>query len=190
MATEEIEAAASVTTAIEPKRTSLLKAAGTVVGLFLLLLATQLAAPILGCKLLNSMTPNCPAPVVVAEEPGADPKAAAEPKGPPLYLPMDPPLVASIEDKGSIRFLQVTVELMSRDEHVVANLKNHMPVIRNNLLMLFGGQVVPALTNREDKEKLRQQALVEVQKIMAANPGEEEHPGTVEDLYFTSFVVQ
>ena len=187
MATEEIEAAAPDATAPEPKSRSLLKAAGTVIGLFLMLLATQLAAPILGCKLLNSMTPNCPAPEVVVEK--AE-KAAEASKGPPLYLPMDPPLVASIEDKGSIRFLQVTVELMSRDEHVVANLKSHMPVIRNNLLMLLGGQAIPSLTNREEKEKLRQQALAEVQKIMQANPGEEEHPGTVEDLYFTSFVVQ
>jgi flagellar FliL protein len=79
---------------------------------------------------------------------------------------------------------------MSRDEHVVANLNAHMPVIRNNLLMLFGGQAVSALTNRDEKEKLRQQALAEVQKIMKENPGEEEHPGKVEDLYFTSFVVQ
>ena len=187
MAIEEIEAAAPEAAAVEPKSRSLLKAAGTVVGLFLMLLATQLAAPILGCKLLNSMTPNCPAPEVVVEE--AE-KAAAESKGPPLYLPMDPPLVASIEDKGSIRFLQVTIELMSRDEHVVANLKTHMPVIRNNLLMLLGGQAIPALTNREEKEKLRQQALAEVQKIMKDNPSEEEHPGKVEDLYFTSFVVQ
>jgi len=192
MATEEIAGAveAAPAAAVAVKSRSLLKAVGAVIGLFLMLLVTQLAAPILGCKVLNSMTPNCPAPVVVAEKPGADPKVAEEPKGPPLYLPMDPPLVASIEDKGAIRFLQVTVELMSRDEHVVTNMKNHMPVIRNNLLMLFGGQAVPALTNRDEKEKLRQQALVEVQKIMAANPDGEEHPGKVEDLYFTSFVVQ
>jgi len=97
---------------------------------------------------------------------------------------------ASIEDKGSIRFLQVTVEIMSRDEHVIANLKANMPIIRNNLLMLLGGQPIPSLVNREEKEKLRHQALVEVQKIMEANPGDEEHPGKVEDLYFTSFVVQ
>jgi flagellar basal body-associated protein FliL len=56
--------------------------------------------------------------------------------------------------------------------------------------MLLGGQAIPSLTNREEKEKLRQQALAEVRKIMQANPGEEKHPGTVEDLYFTSFVVQ
>jgi flagellar FliL protein len=105
---------------------------------------------------------------------------------------MDPPLVVSLEDQGSIRFLQVTVELMSRDEHVITALQTHMPVIRNNLLMLLGGQPITSLTNREDKEKIRQLALAEVQKIMKDNPPaeEEEHPGTVEDLYFTSFVVQ
>ncbi len=187
MATEEIEAAAPPAAAEAAKSGSLLKALGTVIGLFLMLLVTQLAAPILGCKVLNSMTPNCPVPeVVVAKES----KAVPEPKGPPLYLPLDPPLVASLEDKGSIRFLQVTIEIMSRDEHVITDLKDHMPVIRNNLLMLLGGQTIPSLTNRDEKEKLRQASLAEVQKIMQANQGEEEHPGKVEDLYFTSFVVQ
>ena len=192
MATEDTAAAeAEAPVAAAAKTGSLLKAVGTVIGLFLMLLATQLAAPILGCKLLNSMTPNCPAPEVVVDKKG---KAVEAPKGPPLYMPMDPPLVVSLEDKGSIRFLQVTVELMSRDEHVIAALKTHMPVIRNNLLMLLGGQPIGSLTNREDKEKIRAQALAEVQKIMKANPpegeDEDEHPGTVEDLYFTSFVVQ
>ena len=187
MATEETEAAAPPAAAAAAKSGSLLKAVGTVIGLFLLLLVTQLAAPILGCKILNSMTPNCPVPEVVVDKAG---KTVEEPKGPPLYLPLDPPLVASLEDKGAIRFLQVTVEIMSRDEHVITDLKNHMPVIRNNLLMLLGGQTIPSLTNRDEKEKLRQSSLAEVQKIMEANKGAEEHPGKVEDLYFTSFVVQ
>jgi flagellar FliL protein len=189
MATEETAGAEPAAPAAAAKSGSLLKAVGTVIGLFVMLLVTQLAAPILGCKLLNSMTPNCPAPEVVVDKDG---KAVAAPKGPPLYMPMDPPLVVSLEDKGSIRFLQVTVELMSRDEHVIAALKNHMPVIRNNLLMLLGGQAIGSLTNREDKEEIRAQALAEVQKILKENPpaDEDEHIGTVEDLYFTSFVVQ
>jgi flagellar FliL protein len=188
MAIEETEVAPAEAPAVEAKSRSLLKAAGTVVGLFLMLLATQLAAPIIGCKILNSATPNCPAPEVVVEE--AKAKEAAKPKGPPLYLALDPPLVVSLEDKGTIRFLQVTVELLSRDEHVITNLKTHMPVIRNNLLMLLGGQSIPALTSRDDKEKLRQEALAEVRKILKNNPGKEKDPGTVEDVYFTSFVVQ
>jgi len=187
MAIEETEVAAPAAAAVAAKSGSLLKAAGTVIGLFLMLLATQLAAPILGCKFLNSATPNCPAPEVVVAEKGKEP---ATPKGPPLYLALDPPLVVSLEDKGTIRFLQVTVELMSRDEEVIKNLQTHMPVIRNNLLMLLGGQSIPSLTNREEKEKLRQESLAEVRRIMKNNPGTEEHPGTVEDVYFTSFVVQ
>ena len=75
---------------------------------------------------------------------------------------------------------------MARDEKVIADVETHMPVIRNNLLMMLGGQTVSSLTNREEKEKLRKQALAEVQKIMKANTGE----AGVEDLYFTSFVVQ
>lgn len=183
MATPETEAAPAPDPAVAAKSGGLLKAVGTTVGLFVMLLVTQLAAPILGCKLLNSVTPNCPAPEVAK---GEDGKPAEEPKGPPLYLPMDPPLVVSLNDNGAIRFLQVTVELMARDEHVIADLKTHTPVIRNNLLMMLGGQDIASLTSREQKEKLRGAALAEVQKIMKANTGE---PG-VEDLYFTSFVVQ
>jgi flagellar protein FliL len=187
MATEETQAAAvadPATVAVAKSSSGLIKAIGLGTGLFVMMLITQLAAPILGCKLLHSMTPNCPAPEVVVEKDGK-PEEKIE-KAPPQYLAFDPPLVASLEDNGSIRFLQVTVELMARDEKVIAAVDTHMPVIRNNLLMLLGGQTVSSLTNREEKEKLRKQALTEVQKIMKANTGE----AGVEDLYFTSFVVQ
>ena len=56
MATDDTEAAPVAAVAVESKSGSLLKAAGTTIGLFLMLLATPLAAPILGCKLLNSAT--------------------------------------------------------------------------------------------------------------------------------------
>ncbi|MCE7903191.1 MAG: hypothetical protein DYH20_11245, partial [Gammaproteobacteria bacterium PRO9] len=68
MATEDTEASPSAEAAsATAKSGSLLKAVGTVIGLFLLLMTTQLAAPIIGCKLLNSITPNCPAPEVVVD---------------------------------------------------------------------------------------------------------------------------
>lgn len=185
MAIEETQADPAADPVAPAKSNSgLVKAIGIGAGLFLMMLITQLAGPILGCKVLHSMTPNCPAPEVVVDKEGKAKEKIN--KAPPKYLAFDPPLVASLEDKGSIRFLQVTVELMARDEKIIANIETHMPVIRNNLLMLLGGQTVSSLTNREEKEKLRKQALAEVQKIMKANTGE----AGVEDLYFTSFVVQ
>ena len=94
--------------------------------------------------------------------------------------------MVSFEDRSAIRFLQVTVEVMARDEESIIAVQTHTPVIPNDLLMLMGGRTLSDLTKTEGKESLRQAALVEVQRILTENTGK---PG-VEDLYFTSFVVQ
>lgn len=85
-----------------------------------------------------------------------------------------------------MRFLQVTVEVMGREEETIKAVQTHMPVIRNNLLNIFSSRSFADLTNREGKEALRKECLTEVQRILKENTGK---PG-VEDLYFTSFVVQ
>ena len=159
----------------------IVKTLGLAVGLFVLMLASQLVGPILACKLLPGVVPGCSDAPAVADE--AAPEAA---KGPPKYLPLDPPLVVSFEDRQSIRFLQVTVEVMARQDEAIEAVTTHTPVIRNNLLMLMGGKTLEDLTGREGKEQLRQEALAEVQRILTTFNGE---PG-IEDLYFTSFVVQ
>jgi len=182
MATEDTQA----TPATEPvakASSGLLKAVGITLGLFAMMLTSQLVGPILGCRLLADQTPGCPAPEVALD---ADGKPAETPKAPPVYMPLDPPLVASFQDNGQIRFLQVTVELMARDEKVGEQVKTHSPVIRNNLLMMLGGETLATLTSREGKEELRTRALTEVQRILTDTTGQ----AGVEDLYFTSFVVQ
>ena len=73
MATEETQAATAAdpaTVAVAKSSSGLIKAIGLGTGLFMMMLITQLAGPILGCKLLHSMTPNCPAPEVVVEKDG------------------------------------------------------------------------------------------------------------------------
>jgi len=178
MATEETEVAAA---AAPEQKGGLVKTLGIAVGLFALMLASQLVGPMLGCMILPGSTPGCQTTEVAGEQTGKD-----EPAGPPLYLAMDPPLVVSFEDKSAIRFLQATVELMTRDEETLEALTSHMPVIRNNLLMLFGSKTVDDLTNTAGKEQLRQDALSEIRAILEKYTGKAE----VEDLYFTSFVVQ
>jgi flagellar FliL protein len=182
MASEETEAAPATENAAKASG-GLLKAVGITIGLFVMMLTSQLVGPILGCRLLGAVTPGCPAPDVVLDADGKPVEAA---KGPPVYLSLDPPLVASFQDGGQIRFLQVSVELMTRDEKVGEQVRTHTPVIRNNLLMMLGGESLATLTSRDGKEALRTQALGEVQRILKDNTGQT----GVEDLYFTSFVVQ
>lgn len=105
---------------------------------------------------------------------------------PPIYLPLDPPLVVSIETESAVRFLQVSVEVMARDPAVIEAVKAHNPVIRNNLLLLLHGLAIDELDGRDGKQMLRDQALAEVQTVLEEQIDD---PG-IENLYFTSFVIQ
>ena len=86
-----------------------------------------------------------------------------------------------------MRFLQIAVQLETRDPATVELLKTNDPVVRNNLLMLFGNQTYAQLATREGKEALRNQALEDVRKVLQGAGG---HPERLEAVYFTSFVMQ
>jgi flagellar FliL protein len=113
--------------------------------------------------------------------------AVAMAKRPAIYNKFDPPFVVNFQNKGVMRFLQVSIEVMTRDPATAELLKQHDPKLRNDLLMLLGGQTYETLSSREGKEQLRQQALQAVADVIAAEGGRAEN---VEQLYFTSFVMQ
>jgi flagellar FliL protein len=110
-----------------------------------------------------------------------------EPLPPPQYVALDPPFVVNFEADEQVRFLQVTVQLMSRDAGTIEVLKSNDPVVRNDLLLLFGGQKYSVIATRDGKEALRKQTLAAVRKIVASAGGK---PEKVEAVYFTSFVMQ
>ncbi|MBL6749012.1 MAG: flagellar basal body-associated FliL family protein, partial [Nevskia sp.] len=105
---------------------------------------------------------------------------------PAVYLELTPAFVVNLADDEAMRFLQVEVQVMARDPKVIDAAKEHMPRIRNALLMLFGQQHFHDLGTRESKEGLQKKALDEVQKTLDA----EGAPSQVEAVYFTSFVMQ
>jgi flagellar FliL protein len=123
-----------------------------------------------------------------AAQSGKKPGSAAHaPLAPPQYVALDPPFVVNFENDQQVRFLQVTAQLMSRDVSTIELLKANDPVVRNDLLLLFGGQKYSVIATREGKEQLRSQTLAAVRKVVAAAGGK---PERVEAVYFTSFVMQ
>lgn len=112
--------------------------------------------------------------------------AQAKPIGPPLYLALDPPFIVNFRDDDALRFLQVGVEVMAHDQAALDTLKAEEPVARNALVLLFSSQDYKTLSSRDGKEKLRAEALTELQKIVRERSGK---PG-LEAVYFTSFVMQ
>jgi flagellar FliL protein len=129
---------------------------------------------------------------VVAEESASDGKSdkktakAKKTKAPISYVPLDPPFVVNFSGDTDIRFLQVTLQVGTRDPSVVELIKEHRPAIRNSLVFLFGSQDPYALNTREGKEVLRKDTLTEIQKVMKSETGD----AGVESVFFTSFVMQ
>jgi len=102
-----------------------------------------------------------------------------------LFYPIDPPLVVNFEDGSAVRFLQISMEVMAKDQKGIDSVQKNVPLIRNNLLLLMSNRDYQSLMSREGKEKLRQEALAEVRAVQKKQGGDD-----IEDLLFTSFVVQ
>lgn len=111
---------------------------------------------------------------------------APDGSGLPVYQPLDPPFIINFEDQGMLRYLQIGLSVMSRDKLAIDAVNNNMPQIRNNLILLFANQKLETLTSNEGKEKLRTQALEQVQAVLHREIGE---PG-IEAVYYTAFVMQ
>lgn len=110
-----------------------------------------------------------------------------EPKAAAIYVGFEPPFVVNFPAESAVKFLQLTVQIMTREQAVEHEIKGNDPAIRDALLTLFGQQTAEKLATPEGKEELRTQALEAVRGVIKAEGGEADK---VEAVYFTSFVMQ
>ena len=114
--------------------------------------------------------------------------AEAEPTaGPALYTSLHPPIVVNFKDEvGDSHFMQITMEVMSRDQGVINSVREHTAAIRNGLILLYSDAVYEEVTTNEGKEKMLADGLAKVQEVMTEVSGE----AGVEAVYFTNLVIQ
>jgi flagellar protein FliL len=110
----------------------------------------------------------------------------AEPSPPAVYLAIEPALVVNFQGEGRVRYVQVGVVVSSTEQRAMDAVERHMPVIRNNLIMLLSDKTYEELNSSEGKEQARRQVLETIQQVLLDRTGE----GGVEAVYFTSFVMQ
>ncbi|MFA4616838.1 flagellar basal body-associated FliL family protein [Xanthomonas perforans] len=113
-------------------------------------------------------------------------KVAEVPK-PAQYFPMDPAIVVNLADPGDgPQYLQVEVQLVTRDPEELKLITENAPAIRAHLLMLLSQVKATDVADLAGKQKLQKSALAEAQKVMTSETGKK----CVEELLFTSFVTQ
>ncbi len=106
---------------------------------------------------------------------------------PAFYFSLAPAFVVNFQSKEKqVRFLKVELDGVTRQEATLEEIKTHMPMIRNSLVMLFSKQVYEDLLDPDGKEELRKSARKVVQKVLKKETGKK----GVEDIFFTSFVMQ
>ena len=113
-------------------------------------------------------------------------QSAGPSHAPALYQPMAPAFVVNFENPKQAKFMQITVEVMARDQAVLDKVTNHDPKLRNNLILLFGSVSFDEVNSRAGKEALRQKALEEINRVLEEETGS----GGVEEVLFTKLVMQ
>lgn len=104
------------------------------------------------------------------------------------YVDLGAPFVTNYDGGGRLKYLKTQVSLRVRPPANDA-VQQHMPYLRNELVMLFSRQLEEDLTSTQGKEELREQAL-ELIRDALDNLASPEAAANVQNLYFTAFVVQ
>jgi flagellar protein FliL len=105
---------------------------------------------------------------------------------PAIYLSLEPTFVVNFVYKDTLRYLQTSIAVMTRDDFIVDQVELHMPAIRDRLLMILSNKTYAQLSGPEQRENIRKKILSEIREIV----GTSDSGHSVDTVYFTGFVMQ
>ena len=120
----------------------------------------------------------------------ASSNSAIEVRGESYYLALEPPFIVNFVYKDTLRYLQMTLSVMSHEPMILEQVTHHMPAIRHRLIMLISNKSFDELNGEDRKEALREEMLLEIRNIIQAEQNKTHNPGRVEAVYFTGYVMQ
>ena len=125
-------------------------------------------------------------PVAAQAEEAKEAKEGEAPKV--SYISLTPPFVGNygLDGTARLKVYKADVALRVTGEEAAKAVKANEPLIRNQLVALFGQQTSETMNNVEAKEKLRQEALKQTQQVMNDETGKP----VVEDLLFNNLIIQ
>ncbi|MDF1831801.1 MAG: flagellar basal body-associated FliL family protein [Porticoccaceae bacterium] len=116
--------------------------------------------------------------------------SAIEARGKNYYLALEPPFIVNFVYKDTLRYLQMTLSVMTHEPKILEQVTHHMPAIRHRLIMLISNKTFDELNGKDSKEVLREEMLFEIRNIIQAEQNKTHNPGRVEAVYFTGYVMQ
>ena len=102
--------------------------------------------------------------------------AKHDPKAVPVFVPMDT-FTVNLADREAERYAQIGITLEIDDAKTGDQIKNYMPVIRNNILMAIADRTAAELMGREGKSQLAERIKRETARALGFEVGDEEAAG-------------
>ncbi len=102
------------------------------------------------------------------------------------YWPLEPHFVLNFEGKSKARFMQIGLEVSTTNAKSYAAVQKHLPVIRNEIVLLLSGQKYEEMVTPEGKEQLRAELIETINNILKKRKAKK----GIDNIYFTSFVMQ
>lgn len=135
------------------------------------------------------LDPNRPKLVLKEGETGPVDLAPGQQPDPSIYkstyVPMDQPFTSNLRDTDGYLQLGVGVSTFY-DQKVTDHLKDNDMAVRSAVLEVLAQQSADVLNTPQGKAALRNQLKVAINNVLKAREGF----GGVDDVYFTSFIIQ
>ena len=112
-------------------------------------------------------------------------KAEQEPPKPPVFVSLET-FTVNLQPDPSEQFLQVDLTLQLSDEEQAKIVQQHMPEVRNRLLMLLTSKKSSEITTIDGKQQLSREISAQLKQPFTAGVTLQQAPG----VFFTSFVIQ
>jgi len=101
------------------------------------------------------------------------------------YVPMDQPFTSNLRDTDGYLQLGLGVSTFY-DQKVTDHLKDNDMAVRSAVLEVLAQQTADSLNTPQGKAALRQELKVAINNVLQAREGF----GGIDDVYFTSFIIQ
>lgn len=130
--------------------------------------------------------------LLLSDDPGSESELTEDgseenkPKLPAQYVGVPEAITANIAGGRKSRTVQIKMSFMVRSDKAVESVKEHMPRLKNDVLMLVSQQNADELKTPDGRKILQEKSLETVQTTLTDLVGEP----TVEKVLFISFVMQ
>lgn len=107
-------------------------------------------------------------------------------KKPAQYVKLKPEFVINFQVGPRQRFLQVYIDIMTRDDLIVAGLEEHSPRVRSEIINVISQQEFEQLRTPEGRKALQEAIAMTVKQVMREETGSD----AIEQVLFTNYVMQ